>query len=69
MSVIDDILDEYRFEFADAITLSEIQNSIRRRCPGEYALQCSYVKPDNTVNVDITFLYPEDAVAFKLKYQ
>lgn len=52
MSVIDNIIESYRFEFADTETLIEIQNSIRYRCPG-----------------DINFLDPEDALAFKLKFQ
>lgn len=69
MSVIDDIIEMYMYEPSDARTLLEIQESIRNRCPGEYVLQCSYIPPNNTVNVDITFLYPEDAVVFKLKYQ
>jgi len=69
MSVIDDIIDQHRFEFADTITLLAIQNSIRYHCPGEYALQCSFGPPNNTLNVYITFLHPEDAVVFKLKYQ
>lgn len=64
---IREVVERYRFSTADERTARLIEQDIKDTFPGEYTVRITFDN-NGSVNINLIFDDPEDAVVFKLKY-